>query len=87
MNLFFHAKYEGVSAQQFSLFRELDRLKTPIEWLCSTCRKVDVITITNTMHLMQTKIKHLEKEVASLKQRNPTTVESVVESSQSSSQS
>ena len=39
----FHAKFAGVSAQQFSLFREqLDRLKTPFESLCSTCRKVDV---------------------------------------------
>ena len=32
-------------------------------------------------------MEHLEKEVASLKQRNPTNVEPVVESSQSSSQS
>ena len=75
----FHAKCEGVTSQQFSLFRELEKLKTPFEWLCSTCRKVDVMNIMKTMHLMQNKIENFEKEVASLKQRNisdPDNVES-----------
>ena len=81
----FHAKCEGVTPQQFSLFRELDKLRTPFEWLCSTCRKVDVMNIMKTMHLMQNKIENLEKEVASLKQRNTQNLESV-ESSQTSNQ-
>ena len=84
----FHAKCESVTPQQFSLFRELDKLKAPFEWLCSTCRKVDVMNIMKTMHLMQNKIENLEKEVASLKQRNPShenNTENVL-SSQSSSQ-
>ena len=84
----FHAKCEGISSQQLTLFRELEKLKTPFEWLCSTCRKVDVMNIMRTMHLMQTKIDNLEKEVASLKQNDPlSSVSSSEVSSQISSQS
>ena len=88
----FHAKCEGVSAQQFSLFRELDKLKTHYEWLliesvsegfltysCSTCRKVDIMNILKSVHAMQDKIEKLELEVESLKQAN--SAHSVVSSS------
>lgn len=75
----FHAKCEGVSAQQFSLFRELDKLKTHYEWLCSTCRKVDIMNILKSVHAMQDIIEKLELEVESLKQAN--SAHSVVSSS------
>jgi len=66
----FHTKCENISTQQLSLFRELDKLKTPYEWLCSTCRKTDVMNIMKSIQAMQTKIDNLEKEVVSLKQKN-----------------
>lgn len=66
----FHIKCEGISTQQLNLFRDLDKLKTPYEWLCSSCRKMDVMNIMKSIHAMQTKIETLEKEVASLKEMN-----------------
>ena len=80
----FHTKCESVSAQQLSLFRELDKLKTPYEWLCSSCRKTDVMNIMKSIQIMQTKIDNLEKEVASLKQKNTSDNSELSDASRSS---
>ena len=53
----FYAKCEGVTSQQFNLFRELDKLKAPFEWLCSTVQPrynaphySEVFSITRSCH-------------------------------------
>lgn len=68
---FFHIKCEGLTTQQLHLYREMDKAKAPYQWLCSSCRKLDLMSIVKSVQAMQSRLEKLEEQVSQMKHMPP----------------